>query len=1030
MMGMSTALRPIDLHTEYRRDPLGIDLPTPRLGWALSDGGRNAVQGAWQVEVGTAPGTADAWDSGRVAGDIQFGIVYAGRALADRTRYHWRGAGVEGAWSDPAWFETAFLDPAGFAGSWLSAKAQLADERLILAAARWVRPATPSGRELMCHGVRFELPAGAQVVRARLHALIDGHASPWGSGVGRHLSVNGVRPDSGSLSRSSVVNWDVAPWLRDGANHVAMKSFNYPDSAALAVLEIELADGSSLRLATGDPAWRWRALDKAGHDALWDDATSKDWAATIDAGAFGAGPWPAEDRRNRADRLLPALLLRRTVRVAKPLARARLYATACGTYELTLGGRPVGDAVLAPGWTDYRLRVHYQTYDVTALLAPGEVELAATIGDGWWSGHLATPFGCSFYGPDKALKLALHLDYADGSSAVVSSADPGWQAATGAVRLADLMEGQVTDLTRAAGPWREPLSAAAPAGRLQAQPDEPVRRLLEMPARSLTEKGPGRVVVDFGQNLVGVVRLRLRAPRGTRLTVRHAEVLDLQGEVWTENLRSALATDEHVCSGGDDEFLPSFTFHGFRYAEIRGLPGGLTMEQVAAVVFGSDTPDRGTFTCDNPLLNRLQANVRWGQRGNFLSVPTDCPQRDERLGWTADTQVFVRTAVHNADCAAFYGKFVDDLLDAQNPESGSFPDYAPTNTFIDKARFGWADAGVVIPWWQWRLYGDLATVRKAWSGMRRYLDHRDRNAVDNLNLDWSFGDWVSPAPQTPNDVLGPIYHAWMHRLMAEMAQAIGNAADLAHHHGRFQRIKAAWRAKHLAADGRCTTSDTQAAYACAVRAGLMDGAEASRHLVRGVERHAWHLNTGFLGTYCLLPALSQAGRDDVAWRILTSETQPGWLYTVKNGATTMWERWNTYSPETGPVNVGNMNSYNHYAFGAVGEWMYSAIGGLDRAYDDVGFQRLVIRPVPGGHCRHASCSYRSLRGSITSRWWIEAGRFNLSVAVPPNCTAEVHVPTTLGAASVACDGVKALREDATTAVYAVGSGTWTFSAPV
>ncbi len=1035
MGGMSTALRPIDLHTEYRQNPLGLDRPAPRLGWGLDGGGRHAVQGAWQVQVGSASGLADAWDSGRVTGDAQIALTYAGPPLAERTRYHWRvrvwdGAGNAGPWSDPAWFETAFFDSARFAGAWLSSSPAQPDERIALNAARWTRPAAAHGRELSCYGVRFTIPAGAQITKAYLHTLADGHDAPWSIGVNKYLSVNGVRPDScDHLPRCCVMAWDLAQWLKPGDNHVALKTFHYGDSAFLGLLEIQFADGTALRIPTGDPAWCVRGVAIAANQGPWDDAKAEDWGPTIDAGACGAGPWPADDRRNAADCLLPALILRRSLHIAKPVTRARIYATALGTYELTLAGRPVGDRVLAPGWTDYRKRVHYQTYDVTGMLPPGEIELSATVGDGWWSGHLAPPFGAGWYGAQKALKLALHLDYADGTSAVLSTADDGWQAATGPVRLADLMQGQIIDLTRAPGPWRTPIATGAPAGALQAQPEEPVGKLLELPARTLTQKGPGRIVVDFGQNLVGAVRLRLRAPAGTRLVVRHSEVLDLAGEPWTENLRSALAVDEFVCSGGDDEFLPTFTFHGFRYAEIRGLPGGLTMDQISAVVFGSDTADRGTFTCSDPLLNRLQANIRWGQRGNFLSIPTDCPQRDERLGWTADTQVFVRTAVHNADCAAFYAKYVDDLLDAQHPETGGFPDYAPTNAYVDKGHFGWADAGVVIPWWQWRLYGDLGTVRTAWAGMRRYLDQRDRTAVDDLNLDWSFGDWVSPAPQTPNDVLGPIYHAWMHRLMAEMAQALGKADEQAHHHGRFERIKAAWRAKHLDASGRCTTSDTQASYACAVRAGLMDGAEAARHLVRGVERHGWHLNTGFLGTYCLLPALSQGGHDDVAWRVLGSETFPGWLYTVKNGATTMWERWNTYSPETGPVNVGNMNSYNHYAFGAVGEWMYSAIGGLDRTADDVGFQKLLFRPVPGGHCRHASCSYRSLRGTMTSRWWIDGERFNLHVAVPANCTAEVHVPSVLGAQAVTTDGARFLRSSATHVIYAVGAGTWTFVAP-
>ncbi len=1036
---MTAPLRSIDLHTEYRHEPLGIDQATPRFGWGLIDGGRNAVQSAWNIQVGTQPGLADLWDSGRVADDAQMSIAYAGKALGDRTRYFWRvrvwdGSGTVGPWSESTWFETAFLDSARFAGAWLSARPHTDDEHHALAGARWVRPSATNSLELTCYGVRCDIPADTQITGAVVHVFGDGHKSPWGCGVSNYLSVNGVRPDScANLPHSCVMSYDVMPWLKSGTNHVAIKTFQYPDSAFICLLVVQFANGTALRLATGSSAWRWRSLTKDAHLAIWDDANAADWAATIDAGAFGAGPWPADDHRNRADRLLPALVLRRNVQISKPVCRARIYATACGAYELTLAGQPVGDRVLAPGWTDYRARIHYQTYDVTALLSSGETELRATVGDGWWSGHLATPFGCSWYGADKALKLALHIDYSDGTSALVTTADSGWEAGTGPVRLADLMEGQITDFTCTAGNWRAPTVAAAPTGRLQAQPDEPVRKLMEYPARSLTEKGSGRVVIDFGQNLVGAVRLRLRAPRGTRVIVRHAEVLDLKGEPWTENLRSALAIDEHVCSGGDDDFLPTFTFHGFRYVEIRGLPGGLTMDQVTAVVFGSDTPDRGTFTCDNPLLNRLQANIRWGQRGNFLSIPTDCPQRDERLGWTADTQVFVRTAVHNADCAAFYSKYVDDMLDAQNPETGAFPDFAPTHALTDKGRFGWADAGVVIPWWQWRLYGDLGSVRKAWGGMRHYLDQRDRTAVNDLNIDWSFGDWVSPAPQTPNDVLGPIYHAWMHRLMAEMAQALGRAEEHSHHHRRFETIAAAWRAKHLDADGRVHTSDTQASYACAMRAGLIPAAlmpRATAHFTASVARHSWHLNTGFLGTYCLLPALSQGGRDDVAWRILTSETFPGWLYTVKNGATTMWERWNTYTPETGPVNVGNMNSYNHYAFGAVGEWMYSAIGGLDRADHDVAFQRLVIRPVPGGHCQHASCSYRSLRGTVAVRWWIDNGRFHLHAGVPPNCSAEIHVPTTLGAAAVTTDGARHLRMTTTHAVYAVGAGAWNFSAPI
>jgi alpha-L-rhamnosidase len=329
-----------------------------------------------------------------------------------------------------------------------------------------------------------------------------------------------------------------------------------------------------------------------------------------------------------------------------------------------------------------------------------------------------------------------------------------------------------------------------------------------------------------------------------------------------------------------------------------------------------------------------------------------------------------------------------------------------------------------MPWTIWRAYGDTGSAAKAYPGVRRYLDARDRRAKDDLDTGWSFGDWVSPPPQTPNEVLGPIYHAWMHRLAAELAAGIGKTAEAAHHRARFATIRAAWRKANLDADGRCRTSDTQAAYACGLRAGVVEPAEVAAHFVRSVERHGWHLNTGFLGTYCLLPALSQIGRDDVAWRVLLKETYPGWLYTVLNGATTMWERWDSYSPQTGPVNIGNMNSYNHYAFGAVGEWMYANIAGIERTDDDIAFQRLVIRPVPGGCCKHARGEYRGVRGTVRSAWWIEHMTFRLEVEVPPNCTAEVHVPARPGA-EIACDGARQVRPG----VFAVGAGRWTFSAP-
>ena len=1029
-----TSLRPEDLHCEFRRNPLGIDEREPRFGWALDSHARGARQTAWQIQVGSRPGASDAWDSGQVAGDLQLHIVYAGAALASRTRYHWRvrvwnEADTESPWSETAWFETAFLDPADFAAPWIGTTPGADDERLEITPARWIWAEHASDAKMVLLRTSIVLPTDTTVQRARLIYWAQGRSDPW-AWQRRYIVVNGRCREAWHwlVLLRATNEWEIGAELKPGENQIAVRTWAEPDSAFIAIVMVELTDGRRLRFATGSHPWQARPQADDTDHAGWDDPAASEWETAVDRGAFGQGPWPANDIRNRADKLVPPVELRHEFTAAKPVTSARIYVTACGIYELALNGRRVDDRWLAPGWTGYHRRLHYQTYDVSDLVCAGANDLHATVADGWYSGQ--NFLGHNVWGTDKALKLQLYLLYADGSTEIIRS-DPGlWQAGIGALRYAELFHGQHEDRTRATV-WRPAVALQPEHGVIHAQPDEPVRSSGELPVRSLIEKRPGVFVADFGQNVAGVVRLRIRAPRGTQVTLRFAEVLDLTGELWTENLRYARATDVFTCAGGGEEiFEPHFTFHGFRYCEVAGLPAGLRPEQVTAVVITSDLPDCGTFACDNPLLTRLQENIRWGWRGNSISVPTDCPQRDERMGWTGDAQIFVGTACFNTSAAPFYEKYQQDMIDTQHT-SGALPDFAPCHSAPESARYGWADAGIIIPWTLWRSYGDTRVVERHWAAMRRYLDHRDAHAQDELNLDWSFGDWVSPDPQTPNEVLGPIYHAWMHRLMAEMALGVGKSAEATHHRVRFARISAAWQAKHLAADGRIHSSDTQCAYVCALRAGLIPEARranAGEHLINAIERAGWHLHTGFLGTGHLLPAISETGRDDVAWRVLLQETAPGWLYTVKNGATTMWERWNSYSPETGPVNIGNMNSYNHYAFGAVGEWMYGTILGLAQADGDIGWQRMIIRPVPGGNCRHARGSYRSLRGEVRCAWWIIHDRITLEVTVPPNCSAEVHVPTHRGSAATTQEGAQHVRDTPTHAVFSVDAGTYSFSA--
>ncbi len=1051
---MPSTLTASDLRCDYRRDPLGIGIADPRLGWIVESPERSQRQSAFQVLVASsaealARDVGDLWDSGRVESDDTAHVPYAGKTLESRQRCHWKvrvwdASGQPSPWSQPAWLETALLKPEDWRAQWIGIRPRGDDERLSLARSRWIAPAgepapAPS-RVQFSH--RFEIPAGA-IATATLTFVCEGKKDPWNFQI-PYLYVNGQTIDAWKWlwTMRAPARWDIAKQLVAGQNTLAMQCWFTPGAALIALIEIEMADGRIIEIATS-PEWRTR-LEPSEKDAPGWHETKDGWAPARDVGAFGSGPWPEDHIWNRMDKLVPAAYLRTAFTARARLARARIYATAAGIYLLRLNGQRVGDQELAPGITDYRKRIQYQAYDATDLVREGGNVLAAVVGDGWYSGYQF--FGANVFGTEKGLLCQLHLDYEDGSSEIVIS-DTSWRGATGALCAADLFMGETRDATRelagwedgetVAAQWRETMRIQAPVGALVAQADEPVRATALIAARTLIEHRPGVLIFDLGQNLAGRARVRLRAPAGTRVVIRHGEMLAKDGSLYTENLRSARATDTYICRGGGEEvYEPSLTFHGFRYVEITGLPGAIAAEDVVGVVLNSDCPWSGSFTCSHPQLMQLQSNIRWGQRGNFISVPTDCPQRDERAGWTGDAQIFVRTATFNMDCAAFFHKYQQDMVDAQHA-NGAFPDFAPTNECTDTGHYGWGDAGVIVPWTIWRVYGDTRIIERHFAAMLKWVDHLTAKAAENHYGNWNFGDWVSPAPQTPNEVLAPIHHAFAARIVADMGEAIGRRQDAARMRAVFDGIKSAFAAKHVAADGR-VTSDTQSAYILALRYGMLPEAQrpaAANHLVEAIERAGWHLHTGFLGTGHLLPALSEAGRDDVAFRLLLTDTFPSWLYTVKNGATTMWERWDSYTPESGPVNIGNMNSYNHYAFGAVGEWMYANIAGIDLA--GPGFREIVIRPRSGGVLTHARGEFRSVRGTIVSAWRIVDGRFRLDVTIPANATAEVHVPARGDAKDIledtkpasGAEGVRFLRHEPGAAVFAVGSGTYRFSAP-
>lgn len=738
--------------------------------------------------------------------------------------------------------------------------------------------------------------------------------------------------------------------------------------------------------------------------------------------------------------------LRRAFEVTGPVASARVYATALGVYELSLDGRKVGDQHLAPGWTDYRKRVRYQAYDVTDQLTPGPHALGAVVAPGWFAGHAGLFGAYAYYGERPALRLVLHIRYADGRTQRVVS-DDAWTRYDSPWAWADMMDGEIYDARAAIQAWDTPgFDAAAwkPVTTrhedrvLEADMCEPVRVLAELPAVALTEPAPGRWTFDLGQNMVGVARLQLDAPAGTVVTLRHGEMLNPDGTVYTGNLRAAPSTDVYVCKGGGEQWRPAFTFHGFRYVEVTGLTERPALDAVTGVVLGTDTPIVGDFACSDPRVNQLQSNIVWGMRGNFLSVPTDCPQRDERMGWMADAQVFLPTALYNADAAAFMRKWMADVRDAQR-EDGAHSDVAPATFGLTYGSPAWADAGVIVPWEVYRATGDPAVLAENAESMQAWVawcrEHstgliRDRDRGND------YGDWLSIDADTPKDLIGTAYFAHSADLLARSMAVLGRVQEAADARALFEDIRTAFNARYVGPDAR-VHGDTQTSYVLALRFGLLDDATAPRaveRLVADIESKGWKLSTGFVGVSHLLHVLDDHGRADVASRLLLQDEFPSWLFSVKHGATTIWERWNGWTPQTGPHPDVTMNSFNHYALGSCGRWLYEGVAGLRPL--EPGWARAEFRPAvtATGDFEWARAHHDSVRGRFATIWrWVGARAFTMEVEVPPNAGGVVWLPTDAharitesGAPLATAPGIGAVERIEGWIRVEIGSGTYHF----
>jgi len=762
---------------------------------------------------------------------------------------------------------------------------------------------------------------------------------------------------------------------------------------------VPAGEGNTVELVT-DASWRTSAAPAEGWtESGFDDSA---WAAAFELADHGAEPWGAVEANGLV--LPPPRYLRGEFAVRPGLKRAMLCASALGNYEARINGHRIGDDWFTPGWTDYEKRVYYNTYDVTRYVQEGANALGAILADGWYSGFVGYGNRRDHYGENLRFRGQLVLDYEDGSREVVGT-DGDWKASRGPLLEADFLMGEVYDARREIDGWsragfddsRWSAVDVTPAieAAIQPYPTDPVGVIGTFPPVSITEPTPGAWVLDLGQNFAGVARLRVEGKPGQEITLRFAERLNPDGTIYTTNLRSARCTDRYVCRGtGAEEWTPRFTFHGFQYVEITGLDEAPGPDTVTGIALGSRTPVVGSFECSDPMLNQLVSNIFWTQRANFIDIPTDCPQRDERLGWTGDAQTYIRTATYLCDVQSFFTKWLVDLADAQR-EDGQFPMVAPLKVAGSDGGPAWADAGTICPWTAFWVYGDRQLLEKHYQGMKRYVEFCENRSTPELlppEEFHCFGDWLNIEDDTPKDVIFTAYFAHSTDLTARTAAALGREEEAQGYRRLFERVCEAFNDAYVDATGRIK-GDTQTAYVMALAFDLVDGErreQAAAHLIRRIEECDWHLSTGFVGTKDLMLVLSKIGRDDVAYRLLHNDTFPSWGFSIKHGATSIWERWNGWTPEDGFNNPG-MNSFAHYSFGAVGQWMFETIGGIDTAAP--GFREIVIRPRPGGEITWAETSYESIRGTIATRWEKEGDVLRLEVTVPPGTRATIHVPS-------------------------------------
>ncbi len=731
---------------------------------------------------------------------------------------------------------------------------------------------------------------------------------------------------------------------------------------------------------------------------VWDNHQEKGHIeGKFETGKISGGNFTADWITHTLGNIDACPIFVKAFKVEKPIESARIYATALGLYELQLNGQRVGDFYFTPGWTSYHHRLQYQTYDITNMIMKSNV-LKMTVANGWYKGRFGFENKSNHYGDKVAALAEVRIKYKDGNEDIIGT-DTTWKCITGVIRYSEIYNGEVIDSNFIDTELKPTETYNYKKEVLVGQESEPVRITKRLKPIGLIKTPKNEIVLDFGQNMAGIVEVKVNCKKGNKIIIRHGEVLDKDGNFYTENLRGAKATEVYVCKGGEEVFLPHFTFHGFRYILVEGLGESLNLDNFTACVLHTDMEITGGFECSNQFINRLQQNIEWGQRSNFLDIPTDCPQRDERLGWTGDAQIFARTAAYNMNVALFFSKWLRDLGADQTKEFG-VPSIVPNIMGKHEGAAGWGDAATIIPWTMYQVYGDLKFLEDQYESMKGWVDYIQSRSEGYLwQTGFQYGDWLGLDKEEGSNRTGATdiylvasaFYAYSTEIVFKAAKLLGKEGDYKKYYELYNNILNAFNDEYITKTGRLV-SETQTACVLALYFNLAKKEYRNRiitSLKNNLADHKNHLVTGFIGTSYLCHTLSENGLHEIAGELLLKDDYPSWLYAVKKGATTIWERWNSMLPD-GSFEESGMNSFNHYAYGVIGDWLYQRVAGIQLL--DVGYKRIRIAPTFIKGLTSAKGTLETMYGLISVSWECCNGKITIDIIIPPNTTAEIVLP--------------------------------------